>query len=90
MTTREQFEAHYPIPAGVEWSDKEQRYQPVRVPWFSLTRYESYVEAWVVWQASRAALVVELPEVFEKRDVQGLDYDRTVAAISAAGVRVKP
>ncbi len=45
-------------------------------------------EAWIFWQASRQAVVVVLPGTFEKRDVQGLDYDETVAAIEAAGVRV--
>lgn len=45
---------------------------------------------WCAWQASRQAVVVELPETFEKRDVQGLDYDKTVTAIEAAGVGVKP
>lgn len=41
------------------------------------------------WQASRASLCVELPELFDKRDVQGLDYDATVEAITKTGVRVK-
>ncbi len=42
---------------------------------------------WQGGQASRQAVVVELPESFEKRDVQGLDYDETVAAIEAQGLR---
>ena len=41
------------------------------------------------WKASRAALRVELPECFDKRDVQGLDYDETVAALQQAGIEVK-
>lgn len=49
---------------------------------------------WVGWQASRAALVVELPKQY---DIGGLAcdaHDRAVAlcsdAVESAGVRVKP
>lgn len=42
--------------------------------------------AWAAWQASRAALVVELPFEF----VNGMmRADQVIAAIEAAGVRVK-
>lgn len=45
--------------------------------------------AYQAWQASRAALKVELPECFDKRDVEGLDYDLVVAALQQAGIEVK-
>lgn len=47
-------------------------------------------QRWEVWQASRAALKVDLPECFDKRDVEGLDYDLVVAALQQAGIEVKP
>lgn len=54
--------------------------------------YEStMVDAdWEAWRASREVVVVELPDTFDKRDVQGLDYDKTVASIEAQGLKVAP
>ena len=54
--------------------------------------YEStMVDAdWEAWRASREVVVVDLPDTFDKRDVQGLDYDKTVAAIEAQGLKVAP
>lgn len=42
--------------------------------------------AWIAWQASRAALVVELPEMV---DFELLDEKQVKAAIRAAGITVK-
>ncbi|MBH3440483.1 hypothetical protein [Pseudomonas luteola] len=50
------------------------------------------------WEASRAALVVELGkrwsnqdgDWFEDEDGDSLDYSETVRALEAAGVQVKP
>lgn len=58
----------------------------------------SCAKGWVfeVWQASRAALVIELPERVEKEtgyteddEFYNLAVDRCQQAIEAAGVRVK-
>lgn len=51
--------------------------------------------AGVVWQASRAALVIELPEGFthhssEDRTEYVFEAGSVVSALEAAGVRVKP
>lgn len=43
--------------------------------------------AWRGWQASRAALAVELPFEFVNGTMRA---DQVIAAIEAAGVRVKP
>jgi len=43
-------------------------------------------EMWSAWQASRAALVVELPTPAH----WSLDRDMVIDAIEAAGVKVKP
>lgn len=48
--------------------------------------YAEGIGAWYGWQASRAALVVELPESFEMDDFAAFDRDETIAAIEAAGV----
>ena len=57
--------------------------------------YRSFAthQAWWAWQASRAALVVELPEPMEANpDPLGecAYAQRCRATIEAAGVRVKP
>ena len=53
---------------------------------------------WLAWQASRAALAVELPTRFdagfdavlhEHQDGEVLEYEATVAALTAAGITVK-
>lgn len=48
--------------------------------------------AWEAWQASRAAVVVELPEPAPLGDCSppGLEYSEVVEAIEAAGVKVAP
>uniref|UniRef100_A0AAU6W6A9 Uncharacterized protein n=1 Tax=Pseudomonas phage Aurca01 TaxID=3138527 RepID=A0AAU6W6A9_9VIRU len=52
------------------------------------------------WQASREELVIELPQRWSQDEIHGgwfadpegvnLDYEKTVEAIEAAGVRVMP
>ena len=50
--------------------------------------------AWESWQASRAALVVKLPQGSEPGDfahpVMVAEVEAVISAITAAGVRVKP
>lgn len=47
--------------------------------------------AWQAWQASRAALVIELPPQWydAREDGDIMDANAVIAAIEAAGVRVK-
>lgn len=66
--------------------------------------YTAEQEAWETWQASRAALVVELPKPVEPEEPEdafddswmdgfnaaGRMRDACASAIEAAGVRVKP
>lgn len=75
---REEFEAYI---AGVRERVEARGFEPLG----------DAVEKWMfhAWQASRAALKVELPECFDKRDVEGLDYDLVVAALQQAGIEVK-
>ena len=56
---------------------------------------EDWEYSWWAWQASRAALVVELPPRFdagfdavlhEHQDGEVLEYEATVSAITAAGI----
>jgi len=50
--------------------------------------------AWAAWQASRAALVVKLPQGSEPGDfahpVMVAEVEAVISAIESAGVRVKP
>lgn len=51
-----------------------------------------YASAWWAWQASRAYVVVKLPDGLVTADGQGVSLDgfRVVAAIEAAGLKVAP
>lgn len=96
MSTREQFEA-----AVIE-RFKASGYLPVEIRTELLQRsgddyHDGSVSAyWHFWQASRQALVVELPEAYVLPPAT--DYDTLTAAcrqqdreaIEAAGVRMKP
>lgn len=46
---------------------------------------------WSAWQASRAAIVIELPEPFDFDHSKALvyDMDETIEAISYYGIKVK-
>ena len=94
MSSREQFEAwackHWPYLA------QEIRYRRTSLP-ADDPRYMNYVSydlqaAWDAWQASRQALVVELPVAEDFTDIEDAMYvvHRCEEAIKAAGVRVKP
>lgn len=102
MTSREQFETKFPVPEGVEWNPETSRYVLVHLKLASVAIYEAHVERWVVWQASREALVIELPNRFAAKyqdyydDVEGGGFNEAryindlTAGIEAAGVEVKP
>ncbi len=62
---REEFEDRFPIPEGIEWRDTD--YFPVQTDnvhvYVALAGAAArYTSMWQAWQASRAALRVELPE----------------------------
>lgn len=46
--------------------------------------------AWYYWQASRAAIEVELPEIESASDDPWLTQDRIRTELESLGVRVKP
>ncbi len=61
---REEFEACYPLPEGVEWRTSD--YLPIHTENVHeyigrCGRASRYASMWDAWQASRAALRVELP-----------------------------
>ncbi|MBX5689014.1 hypothetical protein ISD91_27550 [Pseudomonas aeruginosa] len=62
---REEFEDRFPIPEGIEWRDTD--YFPVQTDnvhvYVALAGVAArYTSMWQAWQASRAALRVELPD----------------------------
>lgn len=58
MTSREQFEAAFPVPEHVRW-DGEQYLCDSR---HQIRAFLTYYEQWDVWQASRKALEIVLPD----------------------------
>ncbi|EKF6775519.1 hypothetical protein OZ393_006512 [Pseudomonas aeruginosa] len=61
---RQEFEDRFPIPEGIEWRDTD--YFPVQTDnvhvYVALAGVAArYTSMWKAWQASRAALRVELP-----------------------------
>lgn len=98
MSMREQFEATFPVPAGVKWSDEHQSYGWIKKSAFQ--KVINYRALWRGWQASREALIVRLPQrwsidAFEggwvaDADGANLDYTETVKAIEVAGLSVSP
>ncbi|MFU7495814.1 hypothetical protein ACM736_28245 [Pseudomonas aeruginosa] len=73
---RQEFEDRFPIPEGIEWRDTD--YFPVQTDnvhvYVALAGVAArYTSMWQAWQASRAALRVELPEVGSAPD--GAKYD---------------
>ena len=62
---RQEFEDRFPIPEGIEWRDTD--YFPVQTDnvhvYVALAGVAArYTSMWQAWQASRAALRVELPD----------------------------
>ena len=61
--SREQFEQRCPVPEGACWNAEQARYVLFHLKLCTVAMYERFVEHWVCWQASREAVVVELPKV---------------------------
>lgn len=99
---RQEFEDRFPIPEGIEWRDTD--YFPVQTDnvhvYVALAGVAArYTSMWQAWQASRAALRVELPEKMEPtRNIYGnliigsynAVLDAVKEALQQAGIEVKP
>lgn len=65
------------------------------VPFFTIKNANGkYVDhgteiSWQAWQASRQALVVELPKLLFNCEIDAIDYVDTVKAIKSAGIKYK-
>ncbi|MCD2752674.1 hypothetical protein K4W61_09090 [Pseudomonas aeruginosa] len=90
---RKEFEDRFPIPEGIEWRDTD--YFPVQTDnvhvYVALAGAAArYSAMWQAWQASRAALRVELPEPYAfHQEVQTVFRDRVKEALQQAGIEVK-
>ncbi|MFW4716634.1 hypothetical protein ACOAQQ_03055 [Pseudomonas aeruginosa] len=98
---REDFEDRFPIPEGIAWRNTD--YFPVQTnnvhEYVALAGVAAqYTSMWEAWQASRAALRVELPEKMEPtRNIYGnliigsynAVLDAVKEALQQAGIEVK-
>lgn len=102
---REQFEARFPIPTGVAWSDEHQNYGWVKKSAFQKTI--TYRALFTGWKASRESLVIELPayeidvnpddddyELMEQQEALSMLEHHVIGkcrkSIEAAGLKVAP
>lgn len=88
MGMREEFEA-WARDSG-EWDNEEDPLDWMCYVKPDGTYYASSLElAWQSWQASRAALVIELPRALDSDRGWIIDKDETVEALTDAGVSYK-
>lgn len=87
--SQQEFELKFPVPATCEgfnggfyfitdiWSGREKRHP--------------HQQKWIVWQASRESLVIDLPQRHDQADngVECFYCDELEEAIHAAGVKTK-
>lgn len=97
---RAQFEARYPMPEGVIWSQDSQRYVLALLKLCTVSQYEQHVERWVCWRTSREAVVVQMPnresEAYHEEfdDVEGGSFNEAAyildvrKVIEAQGLKV--
>lgn len=99
---REEFEDRFPIPEGIEWRDTD--YFPVQTDnvhvYVALAGASArYTSMWQAWQASRAALRVELPDalvpennVSSKLIIGAYNalLEHVTEALQQAGIEVAP
>lgn len=95
--SREQFEQRYPVPEGACWNAEQGRYVLFHLKLCTLGRYERHVDNWICWQASREAVVVELPPKWNdathsnKQDWDcGIEDARMAIEAQGLKVEVKP
>ncbi|RUL83578.1 hypothetical protein [Pseudomonas aeruginosa] len=100
---RQEFEDRFPIPEGIAWRNTD--YFPVQTnnvhEYVALAGVAArYTSMWQAWQASRAALRVELPERRDPLNSTGDDenprsagfndcLERVTEALQQAGIEVK-
>ncbi|MEL4167317.1 hypothetical protein [Pseudomonas sp. ZS001] len=93
---REQFEARFPVPDGVAWSDESQHYGWSKGTKQAIQAAMTYRALWTGWQESRAAPVVELPARVDAKPYACYEngwndmHDEAREAIEAAGLKVTP
>ncbi|WP_062390900.1 hypothetical protein [Pseudomonas abietaniphila] len=68
MTSREQFENKFPVPAGVTWNSETSRYVLTELRNSTVATYEAHVERWVVWQAANEAQAAEVERLKKFED----------------------
>ncbi len=91
---RQEFEDRFPIPEGIGWRDTD--YFPMQTDnvhvYVALAGVAArYTSMWQAWQASRAALRVELPPVVywgSAEQMEGYDADAMKEALQQAGIEV--
>ncbi|HFH2965893.1 hypothetical protein [Pseudomonas aeruginosa] len=93
---RQEFEDRFPIPEGIEWRDTD--YFPVRTDnvhvYVALAGVAArYTSMWQAWQASRAALRVELPKPYPALEyapkTKVFNITDVELALQQAGIEVK-
>lgn len=97
---RKEFEDRFPIPEGIEWRDTD--YFPVQTDnvhvYVALAGVAArYTSMWQAWQASRAALMVELPAkrsysmYVTKHECHAFNdaIEKAKEALQQAGIEVK-
>lgn len=97
---REQFEEKFPTPIGMAWCDVAQQYVKALGCICPPTAITAYNQLWKCWQASREAVVVELPELRSVPDrdcwarTNGLGFNNALKearqVIEAQGLKVTP
>ncbi|MCS4284434.1 hypothetical protein M2396_002730 [Pseudomonas sp. BIGb0278] len=94
--SREQFEARFPTPAGIDWNESIGMYEVVDV-WklVSTLQIGERNWRWEGWQASREAVLVELPEGFDLHDwaperCSVINRREAAEAIEVQGLKVAP
>ena len=93
---REQFEARFPVPAGVQWSEEHQNYGWVKKSAFQ--QVITYRALFTGWKASRETLEIELPKPFggdrmvskAERYTRIQVIDEMHRTLEEAGLKVKP
>lgn len=86
--SRAQFEAMFPRPSSVNWSERLQRYGSNDM---TFTCVQVFLARWEAWQASRQALVIELPEYLDtdRLGFPAYDAEEVDRAIESQGVKCK-
>lgn len=85
---REEFEARFPVPSGVAWSDEHQNYGWVKKSAFQKTI--TYRALFTGWKASRESLVIPQFMGYSFEGFQYYDADAVDDALSDLGLKMTP